>query len=109
MLIAEITPAAKKVVGNDPFNLTTQDLSFMSVIARPYVAGASKVNFQVNYGEMVTNGENKSFIQGNSSRVELTSEELSNWGTDDSVLFSIIASKLNLTIVRTHEVNDSMF
>jgi len=111
MLVSKINPTAKKIINGDIFNVVTEDLDFMSIIARPYVAGASKVNFQVNFGTIILNDKNEpnNFNSGNSTRLELTSEELSDWGTDDSVLLQIVANKLNLTILETIEVPDSMF
>jgi hypothetical protein len=34
-----------------------------------------------------------------SQRLKLTTPEVENWGTDDSVVFDIIAQKLGITIV----------
>jgi hypothetical protein len=112
MLVSKITPTAKKIINSDIFNVTTEDLDHMTVIARPYVAGASKVNFQINFGNLkgdLENNQNLKFNQGTSTRIDLTSDELSTWGTDDSVLLQIVANKLNLTILETIEIPDSMF
>jgi hypothetical protein len=98
MLVSKITPSAKKIINNDPFNVTIEDLEYMSIIARPYVAGASKVNFQISFGNLkgdLENDQNLKFNQGTSIKIDLTSDELSTWGTDDSVLLQIVANKLN--------------
>jgi len=111
MLVAKITPAAKKIINSDPFNVVTEDLNYMSIIARPYVAGSEKVNFQINYGNVRLNDKEEpdGFNQGSSSQLNMTSEELLTWGTDDSVLFSLVATKLNVSVLEIIEVPGRMF
>jgi hypothetical protein len=111
MLVSKITPSAKKIVNSDPFNVVTEDLNYMSIIARPYVAGSEKVNFQINYGTIKLNDKEEpvGFSQGSSSKLTMTSDEIETWGTDDSVLFSLVAGKLNISIVEIVEVPGGMF
>lgn len=114
MLLAKISPAAKHVVQTNPFQSTEVSAEYMSAIARPYALGASKVNFEVVFGnveELVKpDSEEKinHFSPVTSTSVVLESEELASWGTDDSVILSAIASKLGTSVVSNLLV-DSQF
>ena len=99
MLVSKINPAAKKVIEVTPFSSTTQELNYMTAIARPYVAGATQTNFALEFGTITeVDGVVTSFQSRTQSNITLTSEELSTWGTNDEVLLSIIASKLNVSV-----------
>jgi hypothetical protein len=99
MLISKINPPAKKSIELSPFNLTTEDLEYMTAIARPYIPGNSSTNFQVEFGTITINEEGLPirFVNQLNSQLTLTSEELSGWGTNDEVLLNIVASKLGVT------------
>lgn len=98
MLYAQITPAAEKTTQVTPFSAITESADLMFAVARPYTLGASRVNFQVTFGNgTITDGKVSNFQELLSSNVNLTSDELSNWGTDDSIVLSTIATKLGTT------------
>jgi len=98
MLYAQITPAAEKTTQVTPFSAITESADLMLAVARPYTLGASRVNFQVTFGNgTITDGKVSNFQELLSSNVTLTSDELSNWGTDDSVVLGTIATKLGTT------------
>jgi hypothetical protein len=50
-----------------------------------------------------------SFQTRTQSNLTLTSDELSTWGTNDEVLLSIIAGKLNVSIESYVNVNGNNF
>lgn len=111
MLVSRINPPARKVVEVTPFSSTTQDLSYMTAIARPYAPGAEVTNFQVQFGTLVTNEEGvvQSFFNQLNTQVSLTKEELSSWGTDDDVLLTIVANKLGVTATEFIEVPQDLY
>jgi hypothetical protein len=100
MLLSKINPAAEKVTEVTPFSSTTMSLEYMTAIARPYVAGGSQTNFVVEFGTITeVEGIVTSFTTRTQTNITLTSDELSTWGTNDEVLLSIIAGKLNVSVV----------
>jgi hypothetical protein len=106
MLISQITPTATKVKVISPFSSTTESLSFMTAVARPYIVGSEKTTFQIIYGNVVTDKDDKitGFKEQETQRIVLTSDELSTWGTNDETLLEIIASKLGITVVRHYKI-----
>jgi hypothetical protein len=110
MLLAKINPAAEKVTEVTPFSSTTISLEYMTAIARPYVAGATQTNFALEFGTITeVEGVVTSFQTRTQSNLTLTSDELSTWGTNDEVLLSIIAGKLNVSIESYVNVNGNNF
>lgn len=107
MLLAKISPAAKQIVQTTPFETSEVSAEYMSAIARPYTLGASKVNFEVVFGNLVespkpgTEEVSQNFVRVTTSQVTLEGEELASWGTDDSVILSAIAAKLGTSVVST--------
>jgi len=114
MLLAKISPAAKQIVQTSPFESSEVTAEYMSALARPYALGASKVNFEVVFGNLVESPKpgseetSQQFVRVTSSQVELVGEELASWGTDDSVVLDAIAAKLGTSVVSTLVV-DSQF
>ena len=110
MLLAKINPAAEKVTEVTPFSSTTISLEYMTAIARPYVAGATQTNFALEFGTITeVEGVVTSFQTRTQSNLTLTSDELSTWGTNDEVLLSIIAGKLNVSVESYVNVNGYNF
>ncbi len=107
MLLAKISPAAKQIVQTSPFESSEVTAEYMSALARPYALGASKVNFEVVFGNLVESPKPGSeelvqqFVRVTSSSVVLEGEELASWGTDDLVVINAIAAKLGTSIVST--------
>ena len=95
MLYAKVTPVAQVVKQVNPFNTSTTTADHVGVTARPYALGASQVNFEVVFGNIVTNNNVQEFKQLTSSSVILTAAELANWGTDDTVALTAVVTKLN--------------
>ena len=100
MLYAKISPAAQLVTQNGPFGTTTKSAEYVAISALDYSLGANPVNLIVQYGEPIFNGEQFLFFNPIiRQRLELTSEQLATWGTDDSVVFNIVAQNQGFEIV----------
>jgi hypothetical protein len=122
MLIAKINPAATFTSQSGPFVQTqTTTADYLTALARPYLVGAAKTNFEVLFGTYTAavagveasegveavEAQPAKFNHVQSSQVTLTSEELASWGTDDSVLLTAIASKLGTSILSTTTIDSS--
>ena len=112
MLLAKINPAATFTSQDGPFaqpTIITAD--YLTALARPYVAGASRTNFEIQFGTYVpaVEGEHAKFNHVQSSQLVLTSQELASWGTDDVALLDAVASKLGTSVVETTEVEGNNF
>jgi hypothetical protein len=114
MLVGAINPVANFVNQQNPFGTpVTTTANLISIKARPYVAGGSSINFEVNFiSATVDASGNVSNMQNvSSSPVTLTSTELATWGVDDTVLFNLVAAKLGtgVTVTATYTVQDQLF
>jgi hypothetical protein len=112
MLYAKINPKASFVKQEGPFTApVTVEAEYLTALARPYAAGASQTNFEVQFSSAVLNEEGVviSINQVANSSVILTAEELANWGIDDSVLLEAIATKLGTTVQSTIELENNNF
>jgi hypothetical protein len=101
MLYAKISPSAKAIHQSTPFTSVTTEADYMTVLARPYGAGATKVNFEILFGTITNNGPKgeQKFTSVTSSNMTLQGEELSQWGTNDEVVLQIVANKLNVSVL----------
>lgn len=112
MLLAKINPAATFTSQDGPFaEPTIITAEYLTALARPYVAGADKTNFEIQFGSYTaaTEGQIAKFNRVQSSQLVLSAEELASWGTDDSVLLEAVASKLGTAVVETVEVVGNHF
>jgi hypothetical protein len=112
MLLAKINPAATFISQDSPFaQPTTTTADYLTALARPYAAGASQTNFEVQFGTYTPAVESQParFNRIQSSQLVLTSQELASWGEDDSVLLEVVASKLGTSVVETVEVEGNNF
>ena len=112
MLLAKINPAATFTSQDGPFaqpTIITAD--YLTALARPYAAGASQTNFEIQFGTYVPAVESQpaKFNRVQSSQLVLTSQELASWGEDDSVLLDVVASKLGTSVVETVDVEGNNF
>jgi hypothetical protein len=101
MIFAQIDPIASITNQSDPFHTTTITGSYMGAIARPYYLGADAVNFQVTYGNCIfdESGSVVNFQTIFNSSCTLTGSAIQNWGIDDSVILSEIATQQGTTVV----------
>jgi hypothetical protein len=100
MLVAKINPAVKLAKQDDLFNVSSIEADSILVAARPYVLGSKDVNFEVLFGNVVDSEETgeKQFVTLSSQQLVLTSDEIGEWGTDDTIVLTAVATKLGTSI-----------
>ena len=112
MLYAKINPKASFVQQEGPFTApVTVEAEYLTALARPYAAGASQTNFEVQFGNPVLNEEGivTSIQQVSNSQLMLTAIELVNWGADDSVLLEAVATKLGTVVESVINLENNNF
>jgi hypothetical protein len=99
MLYAQINPTAKTTKQVGPFQTEIIEADYMAVLARPYAAGSVSTNFETVFGTVTKDAQNNitGFQRISSSNVTMTDTELATWGTDDSVLLTLVATKIGTT------------
>lgn len=117
MLVAKINPVCKRVIQTGPF--TTQEFTGDSMVAqcRRLVIGAvgqsqnDDIEFEVRFGN-VKYETNPDGTQGRplfdkiwQQKVVFKAADLSNWGTDDSVVYAAIAQKIGFSIVSSQQLD----
>lgn len=100
MIFGKINPVATVGQQDGPFSSTTITGSYMAAIARPYALGASSVNFQVSYGEVVLNesGSVTNFNTLLNTQILLSGSAISSWGIDDVAMLRTIATEVGTTV-----------
>jgi len=121
MLVATINPPAKKVVQSTPF--TTDEFTASQMIAKctklviggDSSNGNNKIEFDVRFGNVYyetkpdgTQGRPMFQILVHYN-TQFTQAELSDWGTDDSIVYEKIATKLGFQVVSTQIISDLSF
>ena len=111
MLYAKINPAATYTVQVSPFSATTTQCGYMTAYARPYAVGAEQTNFQVQFGNEIKNEEGVvvGVTSEYSTNVTMTAVELANWGTNDTVVLTDIATKIGTTATEFIEIPNSNY
>lgn len=109
MLLGKIIPSVTKTYQISAFSSQTVTAEYMAVKTENYVIGEPEVDFTLRFGNLLLNALGKQeFDVILNDRITLTTQELSSWGVDDSVLLDIIASKIGTTITEKITV-DSHF
>lgn len=116
MLVATINPPAKKVVQSTPFATTELSANRMVIKCTKLVIGGDsnfngdKVNFDVRFGT-IKYQQNPDGSDGNPYievlvhyNCSFLQSELSAWGTDDTIVFNIIAEKLGFQVTSLDNV-----
>jgi hypothetical protein len=105
MLLAKINPSVTKTYQINAFSSETVTAEYMSVKAESYIIGNPDVKFNLRFGNLLNDSitGKQSYDVILNDKLTLTTEELSTWGVDDSILLEIIATKLGTTI--TKQVN----
>lgn len=103
MLFAKINPTAKVATQDSAFTIHGKDCEWMTASTQ-YNLGQSYTRFQITFGNFITNPNPSEPAQSTFDKSltifeDFTNEELANWGEDDSIVFSIIASKIGTTVV----------
>jgi hypothetical protein len=110
MIIAKLNPGISVINQNSPFESpVTTTYNWMSAVVQRYIPGAVSYSVKLVYGTVTMDEAGALpmiFRNVGGSPVELTAEEISTWGTNDVVLLEILATKLNLTIESTYEIED---
>lgn len=99
MLLGKLATPATKVYQNGAFGSTVATAEYMAVSTQRFVIGEDETSFELRFGNVVTENEQERFDIVLRENLKMTSEELSTWGTDDSVLLDLIAAKLGTTII----------
>jgi hypothetical protein len=113
MIIAKINPALTIATQQNLFNSTVEYItgSYMAATANQYALGADKVNFRIAYGncQFDETGKAISFTPIHSEGIQLEQADIENWGTDDAVIYEVIADKKGIEVVETVEANIDRF
>lgn len=113
MIIAKINPVLTIATQQNLFNSTVGYItgSYMAATANQYALGIDKVNFRIAYGncEFDENGKAVSFTPIHSEGIQLEQADIQNWGTDDSVIYEVIAAKKGIAVVETVSANIDRF
>lgn len=101
MLLARVNPPAITTRQESAFSQPTHvSAEWMLVFTERYTMGDEKARFTALFGILVPDGIDKfRFERVHAQGVELTSQELSDWGTDDSIVFTKVADKLGISVV----------
>lgn len=98
MLLGKLATPAVKVFQNGAFSSTTATAEYMVVSTQRFVIGEEKTTFEIRFVNIVTENDENRYDIVLREVIEMTSQELATWGTDDSVLLDLIATKLGTTI-----------
>jgi hypothetical protein len=100
MLYAKISPAAQITVQDGPFATKVESVEFVAIAVNSYSMGDDPATFIVSYGDpVIYDNIYKGFSSKYQQRLILEASDLAQWGTDDSVVFDIIAEKQGFTVV----------
>lgn len=102
MLFAKINPAAITVRQNTPFEEPIQVLGdHMKVTAERYELGSNRVRFQVAFGYLEPRNPEQlpNFQVIHFDSIVLEGEDIETWGTDDTLIIELIATKMNTSVV----------
>lgn len=116
MLVATINPPAKKIVQSTPFTSTELTANQMIVKCTQLVIGGAagsnsdQTRFEARFGT-VEYQKNPDGSNGNAifntiviHSTTFTQQVLANWGTDDTIIFTLIAQQLGVSIVKTEDI-----
>ena len=121
MLVAKVNPPAKKILQVNPFQQTEITAEYMIAKCTKLVIGGSQgslndeIEFQVKFGnlkyEQNPDGSNKPPMLDVvlNTKVTFSQTELSDWGTDDTIVYGKIANKLGCNIESTQIISDMIF
>jgi hypothetical protein len=98
MLLGKLATPATKVIQNGIFDTTTVTADYMVVSIQRFIIGFDEIALELRFGNVITESGEERFDIVLRQNLKMTSEELSTWGTDDSVLLDLVAAKLGATI-----------
>lgn len=102
MLFGKISPQAVIPKMLSPFEQTEIVAEYITAIATPYKLGAHVVDFRVMYGNPVYNEENVVIRYDiiYETYIQLSGQQIEDWGTDDSIVLTEIATEEGTTITQ---------
>lgn len=102
MLFGKISPQAVIPKMISPFEQTEIVAEYITAIATPYKLGAHVVDFRVMYGNPVYNEENVVIRYDTiyETYIQLSGQQIEDWGTDDSIVLTEIATEEGTTITQ---------
>jgi hypothetical protein len=100
MLFGKISPQAVIPQMITPFQQTELVANYITASAEPYILGTNVVNFHVRYGNFNYNEENVpvSFETLHQVFISLSGEAIEDWGTDDTMILTALATEQGTTI-----------
>jgi len=101
MLLGKLETPFTKVIQSGPFESTTITADYMVIGTQTYVMGENNVTFELRFGNIIIEDLNERFDIVSRHNLQMTQEELSTWGTDDTILFQLVADKIGVSIVET--------
>lgn len=107
MIFGKINPVAQIVKQVTPFEQQTITANWITAIARPYVLGATEVNFQVDCGNFIKDETDKitGFNKLFSYNVVLSGQSITNWGNNDAIILDAISEQQGTEITETINVD----
>lgn len=106
MILGKLATPALKVVQTGAFTTESIPAEYMVVSTQRFIIGEDVTSFELRFGNVIIENEEERFDIVLRQILEMTSDELSTWGTDDSILLDIIATKLGAVI--TEKVNKNL-
>jgi len=105
MILGKLATPALKVIQNGAFGNTTVTADYMVVSTQRFVIGEDTIDLELRFGNVITENEQERFDIVLRQNIEMTSEELATWGTDDSILLDLVALKLGTTLTEKIDKN----
>lgn len=104
MIISKINPSVNFTTQVGPFSSVTVTCEYMATAASEYKPGNETNPFKVMFGHFVYNDDEDptkrtGFKNDYFMNITLTSQDLSNWGTDDKQMVLAVVTKLGLSVV----------
>jgi hypothetical protein len=99
LLLGKLAKPATKVYQDGAFNSTIATAEYLNITSVRYVIGEDRSLFELRFGNLVIENETERFDILLRQDIIMTTNELSNWGADDSVVLDLIAEKIGTTIV----------
>jgi hypothetical protein len=98
MLLGKLATPATKVIQDGFFNSVTIPADYMVAGTQIFIIGENYTTFQVRFGNIIIENGEERFDIVLRDVIKMTAEELSTWGTDDSIVLDLIANKIGTTI-----------
>lgn len=91
MILGKINPVIKLANQIDNFTYTEVTGSYIGAVAERYILGDEGARFEVFFGNLEQKDGKTKFNVLTRQGIQLSAEDIANWGTDDSVVLKKIA------------------